>query len=182
MSSDVIFRTSFLRNPLHSHSFGQSSSKPRVYPRSKSRVVCAVAGVRPKSRTLYDLLELSPGVSTADIKQAYRQLARKYHPDVCPSNQTEESTRRFIEIQEAYETLSDPRLRAVYDHAIAMGRESAATGRMPWMSTAMESEPSQWKSQWKSQLSGLRRRSDMKAWKADSWSARVRREAEGSVE
>ncbi|MCO5589024.1 hypothetical protein L7F22_042988 [Adiantum nelumboides] len=148
----------------------------RVCIRPKGMVVFAAVGARPRAHTLYDLLELSPDVGISDIKQAYRQLARKYHPDVCPSHQAEESTRRFIEIQQAYETLSDPRLRAIYDHAVAMGRGSAATGRMPWMSSEVEKQSSEWKSQWESQLSQLRRRSEMKARKADSWSARVRRE------
>lgn len=126
--------------------------------------------------TLYDLLELSPDVGVSDIKRAYRLMARKYHPDVCPSQQTEESTRRFIEIQEAYETLSDSRRRAVYDHAVAMGRTSAASGRMPWMTSEMESQASGWKPQWESQLFELRHRSAMKARKTSSWSAQVRRQ------
>ena len=86
------------------------------------RLVCARSS---SSSTLYDLLEIPPHVGLSDIKQAYRQLALRYHPDVCSSHLTEESTRRFIEIQEAYETLSDPRRRAIYDHATSMGR---ATG------------------------------------------------------
>lgn len=142
--------------------------------------MCAAVHARQSAHmaTLYDLLELSPDVSISDIKQAYRQLARKYHPDVCSPHKAEESTRRFIEIQQAYETLSDPRRRAVYDHAVAMGRSSAANGRMPWMTNDLENQPSDWKSQWEGQLHELQRRSAMKARKADSWSARVRREQE----
>lgn len=145
---------------------------------SRYIVVCAAVQSRQNANmaTLYDLLELSPDVSISDIKQAYRQMARKYHPDVCPSHQAEESTRRFIEIQEAYETLSDPRRKALYDHAVAMGRSSAATGRMPWMTDDKEAQASDWKSRWENQLHELQRRSAMKARKADSWSARVRRE------
>ncbi|KAF0901167.1 hypothetical protein E2562_038181 [Oryza meyeriana var. granulata] len=48
-------------------------------------------------------------------------MARKYHPDVSPPDAAAENTRRFIEVQEAYETLSDPSRRATYDRALARG-------------------------------------------------------------
>ncbi|KAI5076681.1 hypothetical protein GOP47_0008746 [Adiantum capillus-veneris] len=124
--------------------------------------------------SLYDILELPPHVGLSDIKRAYRQMARRYHPDVCPSGRAEESTRRFIEIQEAYETLSDPRRRAVYDHAVAIGRGSAAAGRIPWSPSDQDCEPSDWKSQWETQLSAFKRQSFMGARRADSWAARMR--------
>jgi hypothetical protein len=44
-----------------------------------------------------------------EIKQAYKQLARKYHPNVSPPGRVDEYTKRFILVQEAYEILSDPR-------------------------------------------------------------------------
>eukprot|EP00250_Pteridium_aquilinum_P014182 c21829_g1_i1 orf=220-759(-) len=165
--------TPSLSNPINLQTH-RNTQKPFSCNRIRRPVVCAAVRTAPSTRigTLYDKLELSPDVGISDIKQAYRQMARRYHPDVCPSHQAEESTRRFIEIQEAYEILSDPRLRAVYDHAVAMGRSSAATGRMPWMSNDVTS---QWKSQWEDQLTELRHWSTMKAGK-DSWSARVRRE------
>ncbi|WJZ91306.1 hypothetical protein VitviT2T_010391 [Vitis vinifera] len=51
----------------------------------------------------------------SEIKQAYKQLVLKYHLDVYPPDFAKEFTRMFIRIQEAYETLSDPRTRALYD-------------------------------------------------------------------
>jgi hypothetical protein len=51
---------------------------------------------------LYKLLELSPGADKKQIRQAYRRLARKYHPDV---NASVEAHQRFVEIQQAYERL-----------------------------------------------------------------------------
>lgn len=177
MLSESFCYTPPLSKPINLRAY-RSTKKLTGLNQNRHVIVCAAvdAGQHAHMATLYDLLELSPDVDISDIKQAYRQMVRKYHPDVCPSLKAEESTRRFIEIQEAYETLSDPRRRAVYDHAVAMGRSSAASGRMPWMTNDMENQPSDWKSQWESQLCELQRRSAMKARKADSWSARVRRE------
>ncbi|KAG6528014.1 hypothetical protein ZIOFF_010151 [Zingiber officinale] len=71
--------------------------------------------------SLYDLLGVPSSVSAGEIKKAYKHLARKYHPDVSPPERAEEYTQRFIEVQEAYETLSDPRRRALYDRYMCSG-------------------------------------------------------------
>lgn len=60
----------------------------------------------------YNILGLQKNCSNDDIKQAYRKLAREYHPDKNNNNTTE----RFQEIQEAYETLSDSQKRNLYDN------------------------------------------------------------------
>ena len=75
--------------------------------------------------SFYDLLGVSESVSLAEIKRAYKQLARKYHPDVSPIGRAEEYTKRFIRVQEAYETLSDPRRRALYDRDMVGGLQVA---------------------------------------------------------
>lgn len=54
----------------------------------------------------YKVLEVQRTVSSADIKKAYRKLALKWHPDKNPDD-LEEANRRFKEISEAYEVLSD---------------------------------------------------------------------------
>ena len=61
----------------------------------------------------YQLLSVDRDVSQSEIRKSYRRLARKYHPDVNPGDQSAEE--RFKQIQEAYKVLSDPDKRKVYD-------------------------------------------------------------------
>jgi DnaJ-class molecular chaperone len=61
----------------------------------------------------YQILGVSRQASEKEIKRAYRKLARKYHPDVNPSDESAEG--KFKEINEAYEVLSDPEKRKKYD-------------------------------------------------------------------
>ncbi|MFQ6628008.1 hypothetical protein Gotur_007835, partial [Gossypium turneri] len=82
-----------------------------------------------KEMSFYELLGISETGTSLEIKQAYKQLARKYHPDVSPPDRVEEYTERFIRVQEAYETLSDPRTRALYDKDLALGIHLAFSAR-----------------------------------------------------
>ncbi|OBZ74242.1 putative J domain-containing protein C4H3.01 [Grifola frondosa] len=66
----------------------------------------------PVETGYYDLLGVSPDVGDTELKKAYRKEAFKYHPDKNPSPDAEE---KFKEISKAYQVLSDPNLRAVYD-------------------------------------------------------------------
>jgi molecular chaperone DnaJ len=61
----------------------------------------------------YEILGINRGASAADIKKAFRKLARKYHPDVNPGDKASEQ--KFKEINEAYEVLSDAKKRQQYD-------------------------------------------------------------------
>lgn len=61
----------------------------------------------------YAILGVSKTASPEEIKQAFRKLARKYHPDVNPNNKQAEA--RFKEVSEAYEVVSDPDKRKKYD-------------------------------------------------------------------
>jgi len=64
-------------------------------------------------RDFYEALGLNKGASDDDIKKAFRQQAKKYHPDVNPGDKNAEA--RFKEVNEAYEVLSDSDKKARYD-------------------------------------------------------------------
>ena len=63
-------------------------------------------------RDYYEVLGVSRGASEAEIKKAFRSLARELHPDV---SSTPDAERKFREVAEAFEVLSDPERRATYD-------------------------------------------------------------------
>ena len=62
----------------------------------------------------YEILGVPRDATQEEIKKAYKKLALKYHPDRNPENK-EEAAKKFMEISEAYEVLSDPKKRAIYD-------------------------------------------------------------------
>ncbi len=64
-------------------------------------------------KSYYDTLGVAKNASEAQIKKAYRTLAMKYHPDKTQGDKASE--RKFREISEAYETLSDAKKRKNYD-------------------------------------------------------------------
>ncbi len=72
----------------------------------------------------YTTLGVSRDASEEEIKRAFRMLARKYHPDVAKDKVTAEE--RFKEINEAYEVLSDPQKRKLYNELGANWKQGAA--------------------------------------------------------
>jgi len=67
----------------------------------------------PEKRDYYEVLGVEKGASTEDIKNSYRKLAIKYHPDKNPGDKSAEA--KFKEATEAYEVLKDPEKRKKYD-------------------------------------------------------------------
>ena len=73
-------------------------------------------------RDYYDILGVTRDATEADIKKAFRKLARQLHPDANPDDP--EAEERFKELAEAYEVLTDEERRSLYD---AYGHEGLKT-------------------------------------------------------
>lgn len=79
------------------------------------------------ARDFYNILGVSRDANDDAIKKAYRKLAMKWHPDKNPNNQAEAQA-KFQEISEAYDVLSDPQKRKIYDQ---YGEEGLKVGGNP---------------------------------------------------
>ncbi|GMH25458.1 hypothetical protein Nepgr_027301 [Nepenthes gracilis] len=109
--------------PMSSRSSLSTSSKSerpapsycRAAVREFTDAASLVASRKPES--LYEVLRIKENASPNEIKTAYRSLAKLHHPDASPSDGSD-----FIEIHNAYETLSDPASRDLYDLSIGLGR------------------------------------------------------------
>lgn len=158
--------------------------RPRPPLPPRARGVRRDGGVRTAEQpTFYDLLGISSEGTFEDVRAAYRRMARKYHPDVSPPDAAAENTRRFIEVQEAYETLSDPSRRATYDRALARGvcRLAFSASRRASSLYEDQEEKSGWRRSWEDQIAELKKRSMGKDSEENlSWGARMRRRAESS--
>jgi len=88
-------------------------------------------------KDLYEILGVKPAASDAEIKSAYRKLARKHHPDVNPGDRKAEE--KFKEISEAYSVLGDKEKRAQYDQFTRMRAEGFPGGSGGFDFSAFES-------------------------------------------
>ncbi len=82
-------------------------------------------------RDYYDILGVPRNATDDQIKKAYRELVRKYHPDV---SKDPNATEKFKEVQEAYQVLSDPKKRAAYDQfgKAGVGMGAGASSGPQW--------------------------------------------------
>jgi molecular chaperone DnaJ len=84
----------------------------------------------------YRILGVERKALTAEIKRAYRKLARKFHPDLNPGDKTAEA--KFKEIQEAYSVLSDPKKKSQYDQFGFIGDQPPPGGGQRTYSSGFE--------------------------------------------
>ncbi|XP_062079063.1 chaperone protein dnaJ 11, chloroplastic [Humulus lupulus] len=113
-------------NRLRSTGSASASSSLRFRPPSSSNR-CRVSSVkafavteRPRTTagSFYEILRVKSNASQTEIKMAYRNLAKLYHPDASYSAESVSDGLDFIEIHNAYATLSDPSARAMYDMSL----------------------------------------------------------------
>ena len=86
----------------------------------------------------YGVLGVQRTASADEIRQAYRSLARKYHPDVAKEPDAEQ---RFNEVQEAYEVLSDEEKRKAYDRFGEAGIGGGAAGWSGYGGSGVDVDP-----------------------------------------
>jgi DnaJ-class molecular chaperone len=92
--------------------------------------MCRWRAYGASNNRLYKVLGVPPSANDNEIKQAHRNLAKKYHPDRNRQNQVA-AAEKFKPVQEAYEVLSDPEKRKIYDTYGEEGLKAAATGGYP---------------------------------------------------
>jgi molecular chaperone DnaJ len=94
-----------------------------------------------KKKNLYQVLKIKRDASPNEIKQAYRSAAKRFHPDI--SKKKEE---KFRQVQEAYETLSDPEKKSVYDRELQpeRKRDQSFYARQPFVRDDFFGSPFDW--------------------------------------
>ncbi|KAL0417490.1 UNVERIFIED_CONTAM: Chaperone protein dnaJ 20, chloroplastic [Sesamum radiatum] len=178
-------KNSVTANVISSISFSSQVTKSRISVKNRTRpgrarIQAFYAPVETRE-ALYQVLGITEtGSSYSEIKKAYKEMARKYHPDVSPPERVDEYTRRFILVHEAYETLSNPEKRASYDRDLAAGSGfGCSAGRKSRQYHQGMEEKREWKYRWEVQVDELkRRRENFNSNSRDrgrvSWGARMR--------
>lgn len=90
-------------------------------------------------RNYYEVLGLAPSATTDQIKKKYRELARKYHPDIAQDKDF--SQRVFTQINQAYRVLADPDRRAQYNSTLDATKPAAPTASQPSAAPGAAAKP-----------------------------------------
>ncbi|MFW6171517.1 MAG: DnaJ domain-containing protein [Planctomycetota bacterium] len=98
-----------------------------------------MSGAPRECGSYYEVLGVVPAASAEEIEGAFRALARKWHPDLCPNVQ--EAAEHFKRVAEAYEVLGDPEKRRRYDRSQAAPRPRPTAPRRRPRETANQDPP-----------------------------------------
>lgn len=108
--------------------FSHCPPDARPPPPPRRNKESAAETVSTMGKDYYKALGIQSGANEDEVKKAYRKMALKYHPD---KNKDPSAEERFKEIAEAYDVLSDPKKRAVYDQYGEEGKWGGRTGGLP---------------------------------------------------
>ncbi|KAG1679247.1 hypothetical protein FOA52_009276 [Chlamydomonas sp. UWO 241] len=119
-------------DPMHAGSSVERTKSPSTTTRLLLLLLLLVASLQKAAEArgvriqkYYDVLGIAPDATEAQIKKAYRKQALKYHPDRNPGDKKKKAEQKFADVAQAYETLSDPEKRQIYD---AHGEEGLKAG------------------------------------------------------
>ncbi|KAK2437387.1 chaperone protein dnaJ 20, chloroplastic [Trifolium repens] len=146
-----------ISNSKQFHHLSQLSSKQQrpcqVHFKTISCRATKLVEETKNGSNFYKMLSVNPKNATMEeIKRAYRSMALQYHPDVCHDpSMKEESTRIFVRLNAAYETLSNPMLREQYDSELGL------KNNMMNINNIVNQEI--WRSRWQDQVVELKKRS-----------------------
>lgn len=118
--------------------WGKTCTKRRILlsqesTKSEQEVPCL--SIKPQGKDFYKILGITHESNEDEIKKAYRKLALKFHPD---KNSDPDAEDKFKEIAEAYEVLTDPQKRSVYDQFGEEGEIKKKKAVISWMSLLID--------------------------------------------